>query len=54
MNPIKQRVLHLDCIVNHEGFNPVCLDKNVLWTASVNLADREGCVIPPKDNVPNR
>ena len=54
MNSIKQKVLHLDCIVNHEGFNPVCLDKNVLWAALANLVDREGCVIPPKDNIPNR
>ena len=46
--------IFLECIVDHESFNAVCLNKDVLWTALVNLADREGTRIPQRDNVENR
>ena len=32
----------------------MCLNKEVLWTSLVNLADREGAYLPPRKNVPNR
>ena len=44
----------LDCITEHNGFSSVCLNTEVLWTSLVNLADREGAYIPPRDDVPNR
>ena len=37
-----------------KGFESVCLDEDVLWTALVSLNDREGCYLPPQDNVTNK
>ena len=46
---------YLDCIVEHSGFDAVCLNTEVLWTSLVNLADREGTSLPPsRDDVENR
>ena len=42
------------CVITHEAFKPVCLNKHVLWAALVGLHDRECAWLPPKSDVPNR
>ena len=44
----------LSCITEHESFNAVCLNRDVLWTALVSLHDRESAGLPDREHVPNR
>ncbi|KAK3729668.1 hypothetical protein QZH41_011474 [Actinostola sp. cb2023] len=44
----------LPCITSHESFLPVCLNRDVLWTALVSLHDRENAGLPNRDEAPNR
>ena len=44
----------LGCITEHKSFEAVCLNRDVLWTALVNLADREDTYLPLRESVPNR
>ncbi|XP_031565199.1 P2X purinoceptor 7-like [Actinia tenebrosa] len=41
------------CITTSEGFQCVCLNRDVLWTALVSLHDREGSSLPTRTNIPN-
>jgi len=42
------------CITENLGFDAVCLNKDVLWTALVSLNDREGSWLPPENEVSNK
>ena len=44
----------LSCITEHESFNAVCLNRDVLWTALVSLHGRESAGLPDREHVPNR
>ena len=48
--------IYLDkqCITEHDDFGAVVLLRNVLWTALVDLLDREGRGLLPRNSVPNR
>lgn len=44
----------LSCITKHEGFQSVCLNRDVLWTALVSLHDGESAGLPDRQQVSNR
>ncbi|XP_057308092.1 uncharacterized protein LOC130645979 [Hydractinia symbiolongicarpus] len=44
----------INCIVNHEDFDPIVLRKGNLWTALVGMYDRESTYLPPRNDVPNK
>lgn len=44
----------LSCITKHEGFQSVCLNRDVLWTALGSLHDRESAGLPDRQQVSNR
>ena len=47
-------VLGLTCITQHESFQAVCLNEDVLWTALASLHDRESAGLPDRQQLPNR
>ena len=47
-------ILGSPCITEHESFQAVCLNIDVLWTALVSLHDRESAGLPDRKQVPNR
>lgn len=42
------------CVTNHNSFEAVCLNRDVLWTALVSLHDRESAGLPNRNEVRNR
>ncbi|KAJ7376155.1 hypothetical protein OS493_036629 [Desmophyllum pertusum] len=36
----------LHCVTQHGNFSPVCLNRDVLWTALASLHDRENAALP--------
>ena len=47
-------ILDNKCITEHKHFESIVLLKDVLWMALVGMHDREGSLLPKRDNVPNR
>ena len=40
------------CVTEHENFKSIVLLKDVLWTAFVNMHDRESSALPKKRKLP--
>ncbi|XP_068671269.1 P2X purinoceptor 7-like [Montipora capricornis] len=51
---LSKLVKGLTCITEHESFEAVCLNRDVLWTALVSLHDRESAGLPERQQVSNR